>query len=57
MCDVTGQSDAYVLFLCAQEIEGAEADGTGGAGQSAGDPKKSHDKAFLARIWGNFDTR
>ncbi|XP_055710592.1 sodium/hydrogen exchanger 6 isoform X2 [Phlebotomus papatasi] len=39
------------------EIEGAEADGTGGAGQSSGDPKKSHDKAFLARIWGNFDTR
>uniref|UniRef100_A0A6B2EC16 Putative conserved secreted protein n=1 Tax=Phlebotomus kandelakii TaxID=1109342 RepID=A0A6B2EC16_9DIPT len=37
------------------ETESAENDG--GAGQSSDHGKKSHDKAILARIWGNFDTR
>uniref|UniRef100_A0A1B0EWY6 Cation/H+ exchanger transmembrane domain-containing protein n=2 Tax=Lutzomyia longipalpis TaxID=7200 RepID=A0A1B0EWY6_LUTLO len=59
---VDDETEALTYQGVRSETESAgDAEGGGGgaiAGTSATDHgKKSHEKAFLARIWGNFDTR
>uniref|UniRef100_A0A1L8DUV5 Sodium/hydrogen exchanger n=2 Tax=Nyssomyia neivai TaxID=330878 RepID=A0A1L8DUV5_9DIPT len=55
---VDDETEALTYQGVRSETENADAEGGIGAGQSSTEQgKKSHEKAFLARIWGNFDTR